>query len=313
MTDIAPASAGSTHEDPSKRLARRHKALEAIFGGKFLHTFLSPYMVLEDHVIECPVGIRFYKKDFQYLSKQLYLEYQYRSWRGFSSELLDKYATIITTKLAAIDTLMQNNINRLQKLLDQQGHKADLTLWPAVYTTDVPIIAAQARAYIGVLAKMDRLYCLSGTANLLGVIDSSQRADVEFTAKKAVRAFRSILQTEVTRLYREAERIMAEQHSAGKVDVAMAAVVQQQGQDIAEFDKSSQQDNDEDPTMDLKGADPSQVIDSAAAAAAAGATAAGAIKRPRTTKLKAEPAPAATGDSLPSSSTAAPMSPAAAA
>lgn len=313
MTDIAPASAGSTHEDASKRLARRHKALEAIFGGKFLHTFLSPYMVLEDHVIECPVGIRFYKKDFQYLSKQLYLEYQYRSWRGFSSELLDKYATVITTKLAAIDTLMQNNINRLQKLLDQQGHKADLTLWPAVYTTDVPIIAAQARAYIGVLAKMDRLYCLSGTANLLGVIDSSQRADVEFTAKKAVRAFRSILQTEVTRLYREAERIMAEQHNAGKVDVAMAAVVQQQGQDIAEFDKSSQQDNDDDPTMDLKGADPSQVIDSAAAAAAAGATAAGATKRPRTTKLKAEPAPAATGDSLPSSSTAAPMSPAAAA
>lgn len=313
MTDIAPASAGSTHEDASKRLARRHKALEAIFGGKFLHTFLSPYMVLEDHVIECPVGIRFYKKDFQYLSKQLYLEYQYRSWRGFSSELLDKYATIITTKLAAIDTLMQNNTNRLQKLLDQQGHKADLTLWPAVYTTDVPIIAAQARAYIGVLAKMDRLYCLSGTANLLGVIDSSQRADVEFTAKKAVRAFRSILQTEVTRLYREAERIMAEQHSAGKVDVAMAAVVQQQGQDIADFDKSSQQDNDDDPTMDLKGGDPSQVIDSAAAAAAAGATAAGATKRPRTTKVKAEPALAATGDSLPSSSTVAPMFPAAAA
>ena len=313
MTQTAPASAGSTQVDASKRLARRHKALEAIFGSKFLHTFLSPYMVLEDHEIECPVGIRFYKKDFQYLSKQLYLEYQYRSWRGFSSELLDKYATIITTKLAAIDTLMQNNINRLQKLLDQQGHKADLTLWPAVYTTDVPIIAAQARAYIGVLAKMDRLYCLSGTANLLGVIDSSQRADVEFTAKKAVRAFRSILQTEVTRLYREAERIMAEQHSAGKVDVAMAAVVQQQGQDIAEFDKSSQQDNDDDPTMDLKGADPSQVIDSAAAAAAAGATAAGATKRLRTTKVKAEAAPAATGDSLPSSSTAAPMSPAAAA
>ena len=100
MTQTAPAPAGSTQDDASKRLARRHKALEAIFGGKFLHTFLSPYMVIEDHVIECPVGIRFYKKDFNYLSKQLYLEYQYRSWRGFNPELLDKYATIITTKLA---------------------------------------------------------------------------------------------------------------------------------------------------------------------------------------------------------------------
>lgn len=316
MTQTAPAHAGSTQDDASTRLARRHKALETIFGGKFLHTFLSPYMVLEDHVIECPVGIRFYKKDFSYLSKQLYLEYQYRSWRGFSAELLDKYATIITTKLAAIDALMQSNINRLQKLLEQQGHKADLTLWPLVHTTDVPIIAAQARAYIGVLQKMDRLYTLSGTANLLGVIDSAQRAEVEFGAKKAVRAFRSILQTEVTRLYREAERVMKEQHQAGRVDVAMAAVVQEHGKDIAEFDKSSQQEQDEDSTMDLGGADPSQVIADASAAAAAAATAAGAgaAKKTPRTKTKPDSAPQGDGAVLPASGAPAPaVSPTAAA
>lgn len=315
MTQTAPAPAGSTQDDASKRLARRHKALEAIFGGKFLHTFLSPYMVIEDHVIECPVGIRFYKKDFNYLSKQLYLEYQYRSWRGFNPELLDKYATIITTKLAAIDTLMQNNINRLQKLLDQQGHKADLTLWPLVHKTDVPIIASQARAYIGVLQKMDRLYTLSGTANLLGVIDSAQRADVEFTGKKAVRAFRSILQTEVTRLYREAERIMKEQHQAGRVDVAMAAVVQEQGKDIAEFDKSSQQEQDEDSTMDLGGADPSQVIADASAASAAAAAAAGAGAAKKGSRAKSKPDPASQGgEVVPASGAPAPaVSPAAAA
>lgn len=316
MTQTAPAPAGSTPDDASKRLARRQKALEAIFGGKFLHTFLSPYMVIEDHVIACPVGIRFYKKDFNYLSKQLYLEYQYRSWRGFNPELLDKYATIITTKLAAIDTLMQNNINRLQKLLDQQGHKADLTLWPLVHKTDVPIIAAQARAYIGVLQKMDRLYTLSGTANLLGVIDSAQRAEVEFTGKKAVRAFRSILQTEVTRLYREAERIMKEQHQAGRVDVAMAAVVQEHGKDIAEFDKSSQQEQDEDSTMDLGGADPSQVIADATAASAAAAAAAGAggaKKAPRTAKAKPEPLPQGGAEAVPAGAPAPAVSPAAAA
>lgn len=254
MTETAPSPPGTSPDDAGTRLARRHKALEGIFGAHFVHTFLSPYMVMENHVIECPVAIRFFKRDFNYLSKQLYLEYQYRNWKGFSAELLDRYATIITTKLSAIDTMMQNNINRLSKLLEQQGHKADLTLWPTVHKTDVPIIAAQARAYIGVLQKMDRLYTLSGTANLLGVIDSAQRQQVEFVSKKAVRAFRSILQTEVVRLYREAERIIAEQRQTGQVDVAMAAVVQEQGKDIAAFEESAQQEQDED------GANPEQVI-----------------------------------------------------
>jgi hypothetical protein len=190
-----------------------------------------------------------------------------------------------------------------------------------VHTTDVPIIAAQARAYIGVLQKMDRLYTLSGTANLLGVIDSAQRAEVEFGAKKAVRAFRSILQTEVTRLYREAERIMKEQHQAGRVDVAMAAVVREHGNDIAEFDKSSQQEQDEDSTMDLGGADPSQVIADASAAAAAAAAAAGAgtagagtAKKAPRIKTKPDSAPQGDGAAVSTSGAPAPaVTPAAAA
>jgi hypothetical protein len=298
MTDTAPAPAAATPDASARQLARRHRALEAIFGAKFLNSFLSPYIVLEDHVIESPVAIRFFRKDFNYLSKQLYLEYQYRSWRGFSTELLDRYATITTTKLAAIDTLMQNNINRLLKLLEQHGHQASLTLWPGGLTTDVPIIAAQARAYIGVLSKMDRLYTLSGTANLLGVIDSSQRADVEFTAKKAVRAFRSILQTEVTRLYREAQRIMAEQHKTGKVDVAMAAVVQQQASDIEEFDASSRQEND-DLTTELADGDPGQLIAEAAAASAAASTAE--ARPPRNARSTKRELPAAGAEPVPAS------------
>ena len=238
----------------ASRLARRQKALEAVFGTRFLGSFASPFMVIEDHVIRCPVGIRFFKKDFSYLSKQLFLEYQYRSWRGFDAQLLERYAAITSGKLAAIDTLLQNNCNRLAKLLEQQGHAADLGLWPVVFTTDVPIIATQARAYLDVLTRMDRLYALSGTANLLGVIDSSQRAVVEFSAKKAVRAFRAVLQTEVVRLYKEAERVMAEQHRSGKPDARMAAVVQQQGEEIAGFGASTGEDAEDAATALLAGA-----------------------------------------------------------
>lgn len=279
MTDTALAPDRSTQDD-QKRQARRHKALEQIFGGKFIHTFASPYLLLEDHVIESPVAVRFYKKDFAYLSKQLYLEYQYRSWKGFNADLLARYAEITSTKLVNINTLMTNTVNRLKKLMDTQGHKEDLTLWPAVHKCDVPIIAAHARSYIDMLKMLDRVYALAGTANLLGVIDSTQRAEAEYICKKAVRAFRSILQTEVVKLYREAERIIREQHSTGHVDQAMASLVQQQGEDIKDFDKSSAEDEAGDNAMDLKGADASQIIDDSAAASTAAAAAAG-KKRPR--------------------------------
>jgi hypothetical protein len=249
MLDTSTAVAGAPGEDANPQLARRRKAMEATFGTRFLNTFVSPYLVIEDHVIECPVGVRFYKKDFMFLSKQLYLEYQYRGWRDFDVALLDRYAGIVTNKLAALDATMQQTINRLQKLLEQQGLQADLTLWPRKHVVDVPIIAAQARAYLAVLQKMDRVYTLTGTANLLGVIDSTQRAQAELQAKRAVRAFRAVLKSEATRLYREAERIATEQRQAGKAETAVAALVQQQAQEIADFEIASQQHGQEDGVL----------------------------------------------------------------
>ncbi len=109
---------------------------------------------------------------------------------------------------------------------------------------------------------MDRVYTLTGTANLLGVIDSTQRAQAELQAKRAVRTFRSILQTEVVRLHREAERIAPDQRQAAKADpataataatAAMAAVVQQQGRDIADFDQATQREAQEDTSFETAG------------------------------------------------------------
>lgn len=254
MSAVTAAATNSPVESTGPQVERHRKALETTFGTRFLNTFASPYQVIEDHVIECPVGVRFFKKDFSHLSKQLYLEYQYRKWRDFDLTLLDRYAAVIANKLAALDVTMQQTINRLHKLLEQSGHQADLTLWATKYVTDVPIIAAPARAYLSVLQKMDRVYTLTGTANLLGVIDSTQRAQAELQAKRAVRAFRSILQTEVTRLYREAERIMTQQRQVGKADPAMMAVVEQQQQDIGEFELDAKRQAQEDGSPVLAGA-----------------------------------------------------------
>jgi len=291
MTDAALATQPSTAEP--RKLTRHQKALESIFGNKFVHTFASPYLVLEDQSIVCPVAVRFFKKDFPYLSKQLYLEYQYRSWRGFNAELLQRYADVTSTKLANIKILMTNNINRLRKLLESQGHKAELSLWPSVHKCDVPIIATLARTYMEVLAMLDQVYTLAGTANLMGVIDSAQRAEVEFVSKKAVRAFRSILQTEVVKLYREAQRLMREQQSAGIVDQSMSAIVAQQGQDIAAFDKSSKEDENTDEGMRLNGVDAGQLIDDAAAASTAAVAATGGTRKRTSKKAENGEAPAA--------------------
>jgi hypothetical protein len=278
MTDTALAT--QSPPDDQKRLARRHKALEVIFGGRFVQTFPSPYMVMDDHVLRSPVAIRFYKKDFAYLSRQLYLEYAYRSWKGFNADLLQRYADVTSAKLGAIRVLMNNTVNRLTKLLEQQGHKADLTLWPAEHRCDVPIIAGQARQYIDMLSMLDGVYTLAGTANLLGVIDSTQRNEAEFICKKSVRAFRSILQTEVVKLYREAVRLQNEQQSAGQLDQKLTEIVAQQGQDIQAFHASSQEEENADESMRLGSADPGQLIDDAAASSSAAAAAAGGRKRP---------------------------------
>jgi hypothetical protein len=291
MIDTALATQPSTAEP--RKLTRYQKALESIFGNKFVHTFASPYLVLEDQSIVCPVAVRFFKKDFPYLSRQLYLEYQYRSWRGFNAELLQRYADVTSTKLANIKILMTNNINRLRKLLESQGHKAELSLWPSVHKCDVPIIATLARTYMEVLAMLDQVYTLAGTANLMGVIDSAQRAEVEFVSKKAVRAFRSILQTEVVKLYREAQRLMREQQSAGIVDQNMSAIVAQQGQDIAAFDKSSKEDENTDEGMRLNGVDAGQLIDDAAAASTAAVAANGGTRKRTSKKAENGEAPAA--------------------
>lgn len=285
MTDTVSES--RTPAEDSSQFTRHQKALESIFGAKFVNTFASPYMVMEDQQMASPVTVRFYKKDFAYLSKQLYLEYQYRSWKGYSTEVLQRYAEITSTKLGNIRTMMNNNIARLRKLLDMQGHKGEtLSLWPSVKQFDVPIITALPRSYVEVLKQLDQVYTLAGTAHLLGVIDSEQRNDVEFISKKAVRAFRSILQTEVIKLYREAQRLIREQQGIGG-DHTMHAIVEQQGKDIAAFDAVTAEDELTDSSMSLGGADPSQVIDDAAAASTAAAAAVAGTRRKAAAK-KAE-------------------------
>jgi hypothetical protein len=265
-----------------ERFARRQRSLIKVFGERFAETFSSPVLFIDDQVLRSPVATRFFHKDFAYLSKQLYLEYQYRSWKGYNQELLTRYAELVGKKLENIKILMTNNVSRMRNLLSQQGYSLETTLWTKSIDIDVPVIAAQARTYWEMLLLLEQVYVLTATANYFGVFSSSQREIAETQCKRAIRAFRSVLQTEVVKLYREADRLIKEQHSSGNVDKGMAAMVEQQGKDIAEFDASDADDARSDASLDLGGVDAGQLIDDAAAASTAGAAASKRVKKPRT-------------------------------
>lgn len=253
----------------NKVLANRQGALVQVFGDDYANNLQTPVVFLDEETLESPPSIRFYKKDYAYLSKQLYLEYQYRSWTSFNQDVLARYNEVITKKLANINILMDNTITRLEKLLSQNNVSLESTLYPNPVTLTVPVIATHARSYFLLLVALDRVNLLAGTANLLGVIDSTQRAQAEYICKKAVRAFRSIMQTEVIKIYREAQRVIQEQRTGGKLNEGMSAIVEQQGKEIAAFTATANDGSDADASLDLGGMDPAKLIDDAAAASVA--------------------------------------------
>lgn len=299
MTDFASTPESGATQAPSREQA----ALTKVFGKDFAKTFGSPFTCLYDFSLTCPVSARFFRKDFPYLSKQMFLEYHYRTWRGFNQELVDRYAEMITTKLANIKIMMTNTVTRLQTIMDQQGHKP-VTLWPQQVIQDIPVIAFHVRPYMEVLGLLEKIYIMTGSGNLYGVIDSKQRAEAEAQAKKAVRAFRSVMQNEVVKLYREAQRVMAAQRGEGKLTEQVAAFVKQQGEDIAEFERDAKNEDREEDL--LQGADPAQLIDEQTLASQVGLAAIASGKKPRA-KPKADgasgeaapatpPAPVTSGD-----------------
>lgn len=262
---------------------KQRLAVVSVFGEKFAKQFMGPIAFIDDAKLSSPTAINFFNRDFQFISRVLNYEYQYRSWNGFDQGLLDRYGEMITKKLDSIGTLIGNWNNRFAKLMESNGVKMESAVYSNAIETTVPVISGYARAYFLTLKELDRLNLVAGTANLMGVINSTQRAEAEFMCKKAVRAFAAALRNEVVRLYREADRLSKEQH--GHVESGKAETIAAQGKELEAFDTSMKADSATDSSLNLDNADPSQVIDDAAAATAAASKAAGA--KPRAKKADA--------------------------
>ena len=262
---------------------KQRLAVVSVIGEKFAKQFMGPIAFIDDARLSSPTAINFFRRDFQFISKVLNYEYQYRSWNGFDQELLNRYGEMITKKLESISTLITNWNNRFGKLMETNGVKMESAVYSNAIETTVPIISGHARAYFLILKELDRLNQIAGSANLMGVINSTQRAEAEFMCKKAVRAFGAALRNEVVRLYREADRLIKEQH--GQVDSGKAETVAAQGQELQAFGESMKQDGATDSSLNLGNTDPGQIIDDAAAATAAASKAA--AGKTRTKKAEA--------------------------
>ncbi|MDH4482771.1 MAG: hypothetical protein QE279_08680 [Rhodoferax sp.] len=249
--------------------AKQRQAIVAMFGDTFAQSFMGPIAFIDDAQLSSPTVTTFFRRDFPFISRVLNYEYQYRSWNGFDQELLNRYGDLITKKLENITLLLTRWTERFNKLLEANGVKMESAVYSNAVLTTVPIISGHARAYFHVLKELDRLNLAAGTANLYGVITSTQRAEAEFTCKKAVRAFAAALRNEVLKLYKEAGRLQREQQGRGQVEPAQVAVIASQGTLLEEFGESMSGDAKADRSLDLAGVDPGQVIDDASAATVA--------------------------------------------
>lgn len=276
--------------------AKQRQAMTLVFGDEFTSRPMGPIAFIDDAKLCSPTSINFYRREFPFISRVLSYEYQYRSWYGFDQELLNRYGEMISKKLVSITTLITNWNERFGTLLASNGVKMESAVYTNAIEITVPIISGHARAYFLILKELDKLYLIAGTANLMGVISSTQRADAEFICKKAVRAFGAALRNEVNRLYREADRLMREQH--GIVDKSRQETIAVQGKELQAFGESMDRDSAADTSLSLGNADPGQIIDDATAAAVAANKAEGRPRSKKAESAKAE-APAPTGASSP--------------
>lgn len=268
----------------------RRQAMIAIFGEKMAKSYQGPLVFVDNATLSSPTALHFFNREFQFLSKVLHYEYQYRSWVGYDQSLLDRYRDMIEKKLSSIATMLDNNQRRFNVLLEQNGSSLDGAVYGTALQTSVPITSGHARQYFNILKALDQLFLTTGAANMMGIITSTQRAEAEKQAKKAVRAFGAALRQEVYNLYREGNRVQKQQQDRG--DHTHEEAIAQQGQEIAAFGEAIDQDAKRDESLNLGGVDPSQVIDDANAAAAATANAAG--KGPGKGAKKPAPAKTAT-------------------
>lgn len=262
-------------------------ALAEVFGKEYADKFQDPVVFMPVTFLS-PTVKQFYKRDFNLISRTLFMESVYRRIPTYNQDVLDEYSSMAARKLGDVQTLLTNQRNRLAKLCKDNGVSLSASyLHPEPKL--VPVIAGHAKTYILTLQKLDEVYQLTGTALLNGVIDGGVRREFELLCRKAVRTFSAMLRYEIRKLWKESARMRAQMEQPdAELDKAEAAHTQA----VAAFDEAVAGEMATDPKAHVA---PEQAADVIADLAAQANAAKSAPKRKRADESLDEGAAAATG------------------
>ncbi len=269
---MAQIATGNTSVKTSSEAQR--EAFIEVFGKDYLKGFQDP--IIFQNVSFFSPGVKSeYKHNFKVLSRCLFAEYVYRRRPQYNHALLDKFSELCANKLADIQKLLSMKIVQLEQTCEGNGADIDATYLDCVNKT-VPIIHSSARQYVQCLLLLDRLFLVSGSAALNGVISSEQRKDVELKAKKAVRAFAGMIRIETVHIRKEGQRLLA----ATGEDAELGEAMKLQDQAIVEATQADDEQSQRDPASAVGDAPQADLEGIVAVSVAASKQASKAAKQP---------------------------------
>lgn len=277
MSDGFPAISLQVNDTVSEK---RQMAIQGLFQDKFLNKLTTPVRFIDDAKLYTTTSLHFYRHDFAHLSRQMFMEYQYRSWVGFNQDLLDRFNELCTTKLHNILQMLNLHVQRYKQLLQQNNAAMDTTVYPSAYVFTVPITSPLAATYFEVLQTLDRVHEYGGACALWGIIQDKERSSTEYQCKRAIRAMSTMLRFEVPKLQRESFRVMKEQKSPSQDDKTIESVVKMQDENMKNINAHADESH-------VSGEDASQAIDDAVAASKALVNAAKSKKAPKAAAAQA--------------------------
>lgn len=240
-------------------------AIADVFGQEYADNFQDP-VIFMPCVFLSPTVKQFYKREFNLISRTLFVESVYRRRPTYNQSVLDEYSAVSSRKLADIQKLLTTQCDRLTHICRSNGVQLDASYMHPQQRV-VPIIAGHAKTYIAILHKLDEVYQLTGTALLNGVIDGNARRDCEMLCRKAVRAFSAMLRNEILKLYKESQRM---RKAMAGPDQELDKAESAHGAALAEFDASVESERTADPGAHVDPESAAKVIEDLTAQSNAG-------------------------------------------
>jgi hypothetical protein len=193
---------------------QRVEAFEKVFGKKYLERFTDPIHFMDVQFYNYRIH-KFYENNFQFISKNLFVQYVYRRRPAYNLDVLTRYHDIIAGKLAGVQKILTRYTGQVDAVMAaNNGSDEDIGFVRQSFEK-VPVIHGQARQYLDLLLMADALFIKVAAMVLQGLMDADQKTEIE---KKVILTFRAVgntVRSEAIKLRQEAQRVASALQSEG--------------------------------------------------------------------------------------------------